>query len=349
MPPTHSVLARLRLLVAASAVLAASAGLAAAETSVSQAAPPTFATTAGDPPNTSARNASTKQPTDARYRRGLFVDDLMSAHQAGGIYRKKIGKKAQALWLTDYYASPQSARSAVAAYTARAAAQDKTPVLAVYAIPGRDCGLYSSGGLGSYQDYRAWTAAAARGMRGHQAIVVVEPDAVAFMGDRRCVDAGPRQKAIAYAVKRFAKAGAWVYLDSGHSGWRNPTDVARLLKRSGMKWARGFSTNVGNHRSNRHEHAYGKRVVRALAKLGLKNRKYVIETARNGADPAPRNGDVCNPWLARIGRAPTLLFRGAFDGYLWIKHPGESDGECNGGPSSGTWWPTGADSLLGPR
>jgi endoglucanase len=24
---------------------------------------------------------------------------------------------------------------------------------------------------------------------------------------------------------------------------------------------------------------------------------------------------------------------------LWIKRPGESDGTCNGGPSSGKWWP----------
>ena len=25
---------------------------------------------------------------------------------------------------------------------------------------------------------------------------------------------------------------------------------------------------------------------------------------------------------------------------LWIKTPGESDGECHGGPAAGAWWPT---------
>jgi endoglucanase len=24
--------------------------------------------------------------------------------------------------------------------------------------------------------------------------------------------------------------------------------------------------------------------------------------------------------------------------FLWIKKPGESDGECNGGPKAGQWW-----------
>lgn len=31
--------------------------------------------------------------------------------------------------------------------------------------------------------------------------------------------------------------------------------------------------------------------------------------------------------------------------YLWIKHPGESDGTCKGGPAAGAWWPSYALSL----
>ncbi|CAM5532402.1 glycoside hydrolase family 6 protein [Streptomyces hirsutus] len=26
------------------------------------------------------------------------------------------------------------------------------------------------------------------------------------------------------------------------------------------------------------------------------------------------------------------------DAYLWVKRPGESDGECKGGPKAGEWW-----------
>ncbi|MET0953525.1 MAG: hypothetical protein ABWX57_09565 [Aeromicrobium sp.] len=31
----------------------------------------------------------------------------------------------------------------------------------------------------------------------------------------------------------------------------------------------------------------------------------------------------------------------------WVKHPGESDGTCNGGPAAGLWWRAGALALLG--
>ncbi|NUT94690.1 MAG: endoglucanase, partial [Saccharothrix sp.] len=27
------------------------------------------------------------------------------------------------------------------------------------------------------------------------------------------------------------------------------------------------------------------------------------------------------------------------DAFLWVKRPGESDGECQGGPAAGRWWP----------
>ena len=63
--------------------------------------------------------------------------------------------------------------------------------------------------------------------------------------------------------------------------------------------------------------------------------------------------DVCNPLWARLGAVPRLQFKGAYDGNVWIKHPGESDGDrnddqqnCHGGPASGQWWPQGARRLM---
>jgi endoglucanase len=223
-------------------------------------------------------------------------------------------------------------------------------MMAVYAIPGRDCGLSSAGGFVTYPDYRAWIRQVAKGVKGQKAIVVLEPDAVAFMGDPRCTDAGPRQQVLAYAARLLRDAGAWVYLDAGHSGWRSAPEMARLLKLSGIRYARGFSTNVGNYRRTADELAYAKALTRKLGARGLPGKHYVIETARNGAGVDPVDGDVCNPTWARIGKAPRLVFEGRLDGYLWVKHPGESDGdasECHGGPPSGAWWPAGARVLLG--
>jgi endoglucanase len=78
----------------------------------------------------------------------------------------------------------------------------------------------------------------------------------------------------------------------------------------------------------------------------VKGVKYVIDTSRNGG-ASPVSGDVINPTWARLGARPRLVFEGALDGTLWVKHPGESDGPVNGGPSSGQWCDTLADRLLG--
>jgi endoglucanase len=314
------------------------------------AALPAFAGDSAGTRTAGTRTAGTDAPTSARQdprrTRGLFVDPKMPAAQAGSEFAR-IGRKAQALWITDYYPT-STVQSAVRDYTSRANAADKTPMLAIYAIPDRDCGLYSAGGFATYPEYRAWIRQVAKGAKNQQAIVVLEPDAVPFMGDPRCTDAGPRQDALAYAAKLLRDAGAWVYLDAGHSGWRSPEEMATLLKKSGLRYARGFSTNVGNYRHTADEITYARTLAGRLKDLGLTGLHYVIETARNGADGDPVDGDVCNPTWARIGAPPQLLFQHRLDGLLWIKHPGESDGPCNGGPASGEWWPDGARRLMAP-
>lgn len=156
-------------------------------------------------------------------------------------------------------------------------------------------------------------------------------------------------------MTRLSKAGAWVYLDAGHSGWTTgdphtddtPWDGrARLLKLAGVDRARGFSTNVSNFRRTKDEHRYANWLVGQLRKIGVRGVKYVVDTSRNGADE-PVDGDVINPTWARLGRAPRLVFDHAFDASLWVKHPGESDGEQNGGNGSGQWCDLLADRLMG--
>ena len=287
---------------------------------------------------------STERGKDPRLTRGLFVDNLMQAAQASkrDDRFRPIGKRTQALWINDYY-SKKKVRRAVRAYTDRANKAGKTPMVAIYAIPGRDCGLHSSGGFRA-KVYKKWVRQVARGLRGQHAIAVVEPDAVAFLGD--CAGQGNRAKLLRMTTRLLAGAKAWTYLDAGHEGWHSPKVMARRLQRSGIRHARGFSTNVGNFVRTGTERKYAAQVNRQLRKLGIRGKRYVIETARNGAGEAP-DLQVCNPPHARVGRKPKLVFQGALDGYLWIKHPGESDGPCNGGPASGEWWPEGALRLLG--
>ncbi len=50
-----------------------------------------------------------------------------------------------------------------------------TPVFVTYAVPNRDCGGYSAGGLSPSQ-YAEWNRRIAADLRGHRAVVIVEPD-----------------------------------------------------------------------------------------------------------------------------------------------------------------------------
>ncbi len=64
----------------------------------------------------------------------------------------------------------------------------------------------------------------------------------------------------------------------------------------------------------------------------------MIDTSRNGAGSAADNA-WCNPPGRKIGKPPTTTTSDPLiDGYLWLKRPGESDGECNGGPKAGVFW-----------
>jgi endoglucanase len=65
---------------------------------------------------------------------------------------------------------------------------------------------------------------------------------------------------------------------------------------------------------------------------------FVIDTSRNGK--GPKGTRWCNPPGRGLGAPPTTETGNPLvDAFLWIKTPGESDGECNGAPKAGQWWP----------
>jgi endoglucanase len=293
--------------------------------------------------------AATKR--DVRLSRAFYVDPTTTAAQAARTDRRfaPIAGRAQALWLTDSYAVGQ-VRKVASDYAQRAHRRKKTPVLAIYAIPDRDCGQYSAGGFDA-RTYRRWIGRVAAGLKGKHAIAILEPDALALAGSAQCAAAGDRLGLLKHAARTLHAAGVWVYIDAGHSNWQPADVVASRLVTSGIKkYARGFSLNVSNYQTTRAERAYGDRVVSQLRKRGVKGKKYVVETARNGANNPPAGSDWCNPVGQRLGKPserPRMVRKGNLDAFVWVKHPGESDGACNGGPNAGAWWPEGALRLLG--
>ncbi|WP_416982764.1 glycoside hydrolase family 6 protein [Streptomyces sp. T028] len=217
----------------------------------------------------------------------------------------------------------------------------RTPLLVLYNIPHRDCGQYSRGGAADGAAYRAWIAAVARGIADRPAFVVLEPDALLHLVDG-CTPAAlheERYDLLDGAVTTLKSLPhTKVYLDAGNAGRDRTGEIDRALLRAGVGRADGFAVNVSNFYSTEDSLAYGKRLS---ARVGGKH--FVIDTSRNGNGPY-REGDPakrwCNPPGRALGTPPTTDTADPLaDAYLWVKHPGESDGECRGGPRAGEWWP----------
>ncbi|WP_407563184.1 glycoside hydrolase family 6 protein [Streptomyces sp. 184] len=232
-------------------------------------------------------------------------------------------------------------RADVERAVAGAAATKRRAVLVAYNIPHRDCGQHSAGGAADAAAYRAWIGAFADAIGDGEALVVLEPDAVAHMvaGCTPPEYHRERLELLTGAIERLKQhPGVEVYVDAGHSRWiANVPDVARSLRAAGIDRADGFALNVSNFQTTKSEIRYGRRLSSLLG-----GARFVVDTSRNGNGPL-RGGTAdawCNPPGRALGRPPTTQ-TGAegVAAYLWVKRPGESDGTCRGGPPAGEWWP----------
>lgn len=269
------------------------------------------------------------------------ADALRTADPARAALFDRIGDHAQADWFGDWHPTTD-VRQRVADRLAAIRGVNALPVFVVYAIPARDCGGYSAGGLNSPDGYRAWMDEFAAGFDGGPAAVVLEPDAVpqmttACLGTQQKVD--ERAALLREAVQTLTSRGVAVYLDAGHSSWLSASEAARRLDAAGIDFARGFALNVSNYRTTTESVSYGRAVSAATG-----DKPFVVDTSRNGVGPTA-DSEWCNPAGRAHGPRPAAHPTTAVDAYLWVKRPGESDGECNGGPRAGAWWPEYAEGL----
>ncbi|MFE4514028.1 glycoside hydrolase family 6 protein [Kitasatospora sp. NPDC056783] len=275
----------------------------------------------------------------------LYVSDQTNAARQVTALRGQ-GRTAEAETLLRIAAQPssqwlgeQGAREIAEQVSRRATAAGRTAVFVAYDIPHRDCGQYSAGGAPDAAAYRSWITGVAQALGDRRAWVVLEPDAVAHTLDDCGIKgdlATERYGLLAFAVQELKKnPNARVYLDAGNPGWaQDPEELAAALRRSGIAAADGFALNVANFYDTERNAAYGARLSAALD-----GKHFVIDTSRSGNGAL--GGDAwCNPPGRALGERPTTgTGRPAVDAYLWIKNPGESDGDCGRGePRAGAFW-----------
>ncbi|MFI8459335.1 glycoside hydrolase family 6 protein [Kitasatospora sp. NPDC085464] len=246
----------------------------------------------------------------------------------------RIASQPSSQWLGE-----QGAKEIAEQVSRRAAEADRTAVFVAYDIPHRDCGQYSAGGAADAAAYRAWITDVARALGDRKAWVVLEPDAVAHTLDTCGIKgdlAAERYGLLAFAVQELKKRpNVRVYLDAGNPGWaQDPDELAGALRRAGIAAADGFAVNVANFYDTERNAAYGARLSAALG-----GKHFVIDTSRSG-NGALGGDSWCNPPGRALGERPTAeTGRPGVDAYLWIKNPGESDGDCGRGePRAGEFW-----------
>ncbi|MFJ9627618.1 glycoside hydrolase family 6 protein [Streptomyces sp. NPDC091280] len=248
---------------------------------------------------------------------------------------RKIAEQPTGEWI-----GPENPKAEAQGFTEAADRAGRTALLVLYNIPHRDCGQYSQGGAGDGDSYRAWIDAVAQGIADRPATVILEPDALLHLVDG-CTPAqfqDERYDLLNRAITTLkALKHTKVYLDAGNAGWGHPDEIYQPLRRAGVAKADGFAVNVSNFYSTEDSIAYGKQLS---ARSGGKH--FVIDTSRNGNGPytgGDEDENWCNPPGRSLGETPTTRTADPLvDAYLWIKRPGESDGECKGGPKAGQWW-----------
>jgi endoglucanase len=223
--------------------------------------------------------------------------------------------------------------SAVKSHANKAISNNAIAVMIPYNIPYRDCGSHSAGGIPA-GEYRTWISQFATAVGLAKAYIVLEPDALALTECLSAQALSERFELLRYAVKVFKDKApnAKVYIDAGHPAWLSPEKAADRLKMAGVDMAAGFALNTSNYFDNKRVVDYGSRIRSQVKK------NFIVDTSRNGRGSSGDN-DWCNPSGRGLGTSPTAKTNTpGVDAFLWIKAPGESDGNCGGGPSAGSFW-----------
>jgi endoglucanase len=189
--------------------------------------------------------------------------DLRAGRVNDAVAMAELATWPEAAWFTK--GTPAEVHQQVSGLTRRAARQHAVPVLVAYDIPLRDCSQFSAGGAQSDAAYRQWIAAFADALGSKQAVVILEPDALANLPSDCSATTDPsgaitaaRIADLRYAVGVLeAQPRTSVYLDAGHSQWHSVGDMAARLIQADVAHTQGFFLNVSNFQPTDQGDEYG--------------------------------------------------------------------------------------------
>lgn len=287
-------------------------------------------------------------------------NDVWPAYQAAapGSTRKrllaKIALRSRTRWFTSLNSTAEM-QSKVHTYIADLQQQGSnvlTPMALFRQFPGHESNKAEPWTRQMRRAYKRWYVATAKGIGNSRALVILEPDLPVILKDAWRPDI--RQRLVTYAAHtlKTLAPNASVYIDAGSADWLTPDAAARLLKRSGVAYIRGFALGGTHYDTTERNIKYGRQVRARLAALGIPNKHFVIDTSDNGhgftwsdylqrhPNSDPRNPIVCQTKSQRVcetlgipptwkvaepkwhlsGTAATIARRWV-DAYVWYNRP----------------------------
>ncbi|GMF26909.1 unnamed protein product [Phytophthora lilii] len=260
-----------------------------------------------------------------------------------------VAKQQVAQWYTDRVWDTASLAKSVVLPICNDASQDSSPpTIVIYGLPQKDCahGFSTSGSNSNTNDYRAFLQQLADAAGTQQVVYILEPDAIGLLADDGCgIDKGYADN-LGVAMDILSQnSNAEIYLDVGYWTLSNDEQAAAVAKIVNSVdpncKTKGISLNTSNYRSNAEMAATCERFVKASGR----DYKCVVDSSRNFVSPPSK--EWCNANWAGIGELPTSNTDSEYvSRYVWVKPPGESDGECTGqsdqalrGPNAGNFFP----------
>jgi hypothetical protein len=261
----------------------------------------------------------------------------------------KIALAPRVRWYGDWVADSE-AGSAAERYIDNVTGGDPNVLsqMAVFRLqPWENAACRRSPTVAEVRNYRTWIDNFARGIGSSRVALVLQPDLPFAL----CVPRAGRAKVysqVSYAARVFsALPHTTVYIEVGSADWPTAHEAASMLKRSGVRYTRGFATNATHYNSTAKELVWGGEILRLLRRSRIQGKHFVVNTAANGhgftyqeAPHAfkqiktcrshaqrrcvslgiPPTTDVANPrW--RLPKRARAIAKQSVDAYLWIGRP----------------------------